>query len=96
MIIMLSPIYWDRELTVSKAGDALTINGEVFDFTPLADGSVLPQAAVNCEFIAADVKRVDGVLIVTLLLPLAADASEAARFPKDIVNPPDGVVELPQ
>lgn len=96
MIIKLSPIYWDRELTVSKSGDALTINGEVFDFSPLPDGSKLPQAAINCEFIVGDVTREGGALTVPLLMPHAADASEAARFPADIVNLPDGLLELPQ
>lgn len=96
MIIKLSPICWDRELSVSKAGDALTINGEAFDFSPLPDGNLLPQAAVNCEFIAGDVRREGGVLTVVLLMPHAVDAGEAARFPDDIVNPPDGVLELPQ
>ena len=96
MIIKLSPICWDRELSVSKAGDVLTINDEVFDFSPLPDGSLLPRAAVNCEFIVGDVRRLGGVLVVPLLMPHAAEASEAARFPQDIVNPPDGLLELPQ
>lgn len=96
MIIKLSPISWDRGLAVSKEGDVLTINGEVFDFTPLADGNVLPQAAINCDFIAGDVRRVDGALIVPILLPLSAGAGEAARFPDDIVDPADGMLELPQ
>ncbi|QDH84276.1 hypothetical protein Axy14_025 [Achromobacter phage vB_AxyS_19-32_Axy14] len=96
MIIKLSPICWDRELAVSKAGDALTINGEVFDFSQLPDGSLLPQAAINCEFIIGDVKRQDGVLTIPLLLPHAIDASEAARFPEDMINPADGLLELPQ
>lgn len=96
MIIKLSPICWDRELSVSKAGDVLTINDEVFDFSPLPDGSLLPQAAVNCEFIAGDVKREGGVLTVVLLMPHAVEAGEAARFPDDIVNPADGVLELPR
>lgn len=96
MIIKLKPIRWDAELSVSKAGDALTINGKIFDFSPLQDGQSLPYEAVDCEFVVGTITRQDGTLIVSLLAPHAADASEAARFPADIVNPPDGLVELPK
>ena len=66
------------------------------DFTALPDGATLPNDAIDCEWIAGDVERIDGVLHITLLLPHVHDASEAARFPEPIVNPNDGVVELPK
>ncbi|WP_288074432.1 hypothetical protein [Pseudomonas sp.] len=96
MIIKLSPQRRDDTLIVSKRGDILTINGECFDLRELPEGAVLPASAVDCEFVVGDVTRLNGDLILTLLLPYDQDAGAAARFPADIVNPPDGNVGLPQ
>jgi len=96
MKISLSPQRRDDTLVVSKAGDVLTINGVEFDFSVVPDGATLPAPAVNCPFIGGPVERVGGDLQLTLILPLAADASEAARFPQPIINPADGALELPQ
>ena len=80
---------------MSKQGDALTINGTIYDFSPLPDGATLPDDAVACEYIIGDVKRVDGELRLTLLLPIAWDAPHEACFPAPIINPPDGAIEIP-
>lgn len=95
MKINLSPQVRSDALEVLKAGDKLIINGEVFDFTPLAEGGVLPAAAVDCEFITGDVRRQGGELELTLLLPIAWDAPESCAFPQPILNPADGRVTLP-
>ncbi|MNJ51840.1 Caudovirales tail fiber assembly protein [compost metagenome] len=39
--------------------------------------------------------RINGDLVITLVLPHVADAPEFARFPVDIINPADGPVHLP-
>ena len=97
MHINLSPKRKDYPtLVVTKNGDTLSINGATFDFAPLPDGATLPAEAINCEFISGPVERIDGVLHITLLLPHGADASESARFPAPIINPPDGELELPK
>ena len=95
MIIKLSPQRRDDELSVSKRSDVLTINGERFDFRGIPEGAVLPASAVECDFVVGDVTRINGELIVTLTLPVGAEANYAARFPEDIVNPPDGNLRLP-
>ena len=95
MKITLSPQRRDDTLTITKQGDVLTINGIEYDFTQLPDGATLPKEAVECEWIVSDVNRVNGELEFTLLLPNTANASEAARFPQPIINPADGVLELP-
>lgn len=83
-------------LTITVYGNSLIdINGEKFDFSRLEDGQLLPLSAVECEFVAEDVKRIDGVLHIPLLLPIAADASDAARFPEPITVTESGPVELP-
>jgi hypothetical protein len=96
MIIKLSPQRRDDELVVTKRSDVLTINGERFDFREVPEGAVLPASAVDCEFVVGDITRLNGELIMTLLLPCGAEASAQANYPADIVNPPDGNVSLPQ
>ena len=96
MIIKLCPQRRDDELVLSKRSDVLTINGERFDFRGVPEGAVLPASAVDCEFVVGDVTRLDGELIITLLLPCGPEATESARFPFDIVSPPEGNVSLPQ
>ncbi|MFV3287064.1 hypothetical protein ACNFCI_23945, partial [Pseudomonas sp. NY15356] len=95
MIIKLSPVRSDLPLAVVKTGDQLEINGVSLDFSRLADGSTLPAEAVSSSFIVAPVERVNGDLVVTLMLPHATDAPESARFPIDIRDPADGRVPLP-
>lgn len=96
MHITLTPQRRDDTLTVIKSGDTLTINGTAYDFSVIPDGATLPKDAANCEWLASDVERIDGVLHLTLILPNSATASEAARFPAPIINPADGELELPQ
>ncbi|MGB5903821.1 MAG: hypothetical protein WBH00_13315 [Xanthobacteraceae bacterium] len=94
MRISFSPQRRDDALTVSKAGDALTINGDVVDLSAIPEGADLPATAIDCEWIVGTVHRVAGDLHVTLLLPHGPRAIEAVRFPADI-NPADGPIELP-
>lgn len=95
MQINLSPQLSDATLTVVKAGDVLTINGEAFDFSVIPEGATLPASAVACEFVTDEVTRTDGVLSVTLLLPHGSNPSPAVAFPAPLVNPPDGPLVLP-
>lgn len=83
-------------LKVSKRSDVLTVDGVRLDFRPVTEGATLPRSAIDSPWIAGDVTRVNGELIVTLAFPCRPDASEAALFPLDIVSPGDGNVELPQ
>lgn len=96
MHITLSPQRSDDALQISTAGDVLTLNGVALDFTQLPEGATLPRSAIVCDWIAGDVQRINGVLHVPLLLPIAADSGEAARFPEPITVTIDGPVELPQ
>ncbi|WP_244880963.1 tail fiber assembly protein [Pseudomonas taiwanensis] len=94
MIIKLSPVRSDAQLSVFKAGDTLEVNGVALDFSRLSDGATLPAEAVGCEFVAGPVERINGDLVLTLMLPHSADAPQAARFPVDLY-PADGQVQLP-
>jgi len=96
MHIILIPQRRDDTLMLSREGDVLIINEEAYDFSQVPDGATLPASAIDSEFIVHEVQRIDGVLYITIILPHGADASEAARFPAPIIDPPNGVVELPQ
>lgn len=95
MQLFFSPQRRDDALTISKSGDALTVNGVTYDFTPLPDGATLPREAVDCEWICGNVERVNGELIIPILLPHGPDASEAARFPEPMTVTSNGQVVLP-
>lgn len=96
MLIKLSPQFFlGAELAVSKLGDVLTVNGVALDFSRLADGATLPAPAVGSEWIAGDIERIAGNLVVMLRLPHGADAPEVVRFPSDISNLADGPISLP-
>ena len=96
MKLIFSPQRRDDILTLSKSGDALTVNGTVYDFSPLADGATLPREAIDCEWICGDVSRINGELEIPILLPHGPDASEAARFPEPLTVTIDGEVVLPE
>ena len=95
MHINLSPQRRDDALTLSRAGDVLTINGVPLDFSQLAEGDLLPREAVDHPLVASDVERIDGRITLTLILPHGMNASEAARFPQPIIDPPDGEIGVP-
>lgn len=96
MIIKFSPQRRDDFLQITKSGETLSINGMVLDFSSVVEGEPLPAEDIACEWIAGAVERVDGQLIVAIIIPLDADASEAARFPVPLENPPDGFIVFPE
>ena len=95
MKINLSPQVRDGTLIVSKSGDALIVNGETFDFSQLTEGSTLPADAIDSEYFVGDVKRENGDIELTLLLPIGVNATEAQRYPESITVTLDGAVMLP-
>ena len=96
MHITLIPQRRDASLEVSKKGDTLTINGVAFDFSAIPDGATLPASAVDCEYITGNIERINGVLQISLILPHGHNPSQAVAFPAPIINPADGVLELPK
>jgi hypothetical protein len=93
--IELCPQRREDPLDVTRTGDALTINGHVFDFSELPDGATIPASEVPCEWIAGPVERIAGSVRLTLILPHGPSPSRAVAFPVAIVDPPDGPVALP-
>lgn len=97
MQITWSPMRSDQTLSLSKSGDVLTVNGEVYDLTVIEEGDVLPRNAVVGElevFLASEITRVAGVLHLTLRVPHGPDAGPGARSISSITAN-DGVIDLP-
>lgn len=95
MHIRFSPMRSDGGLSLSKTGDSLTINGEVFDFSALPEGGILPRDAVACPWLVSDVTRQSGEIHLSLILPVGAVAPEQSRFPTPLDVTADGPVPLP-
>lgn len=95
MRISFCPVRTDGTLTVTKAGDKLTVNRRVFDFSVVPDGATLPADAIDSEWFAGPVERIDGVLHVALILPHGPDAPDDIRFPQPLKNVQDGIVPIP-
>lgn len=95
MKIILSPQRSDDVLAVSKAGEKLFINGDVFDFSAVANDAYDENWVSPSKFIAAQPRRITGELQIVLVLPYGENAGDDVKFPAPIVNPPDGALTLP-
>jgi len=96
MKVKLSPTTSDEILSVVKAGQTLTVNGELFNFIPMNDGDTLPSSAISSKWFYGDVDKEDGELILTIFLPNPWNYSLEQAFPIDLVNVPDGPIVFPQ
>lgn len=95
MQITLSPARRATPLTLIRTGDALMLNGELFDFTPLPEGATLPPEATGSDWFAGPVERVGGTLHLTLVLPHGANAPQDTLFPVPLTLTGNGPVTLP-
>jgi hypothetical protein len=95
MKLTFNPIRSNEQLELAKTGDTLTINGADFDLSGIPEGATLPRKAVDCDWLASDIERTDGVLCLTLMLPHGANAPHETLFPIPIQIGADGPVELP-
>lgn len=95
MKINLTPQRREDTLEVIKQGNILVVNGETFDFSPMADGDTLPATAINSIWFLNKVERIGGELELTLLLPNPWNYSQEQAFPVPLVDVPDGPVLFP-
>lgn len=97
MRISFSPMRRDDALTLEKSsGERLRINGELFNFNPLAEGDTVPAGAIPCDWIVGPVERVGGEVCLTVILPHGPNPSPAVAFPEPITVIEDGPVAIPQ
>lgn len=96
MRISFSPQRRDDVLMLERtAPDRLRINGELYNFGPLADGDTVPAGEIPCEWIVGPVERVDGEIHLTVILPHGPNPSQEVAFPEPINVTEDGPVMLP-
>lgn len=81
-------------LTVSVKGFAITVNGEVFDFSPLQDGDTLNSFAIDSDYFVGDTTVTGADLNVTLAMPYRYTDDESITFPK-AVSVRSGKVKVP-
>jgi hypothetical protein len=96
MIIKLVPQIRNDTLQVTKVGNTLVVNGEIFDFSLMTEGATLPRSAIRAEWFVGDVDMEQGELVLTMLLPIPWNYSPEQALPSDLVDVPDGAVALPQ
>lgn len=94
MKIILSPFrpLEDAAFELSKVGDVITINGIALDFGPLADGAMLEPDAIDSAFIAGPVRRIDGELHLSILVPTPAKPTPEQANPAPLIDTADGVL----
>lgn len=95
MKIFLSPQRRDDTLSVVRRGDLLIVNDEPFDFPAVEEGDILPRSAIESDWFAGDVTRVNGELELTLILPNPANFSQAQAFPVPLTITKMGQLSCP-
>ncbi|RHZ91157.1 hypothetical protein D1114_21030 [Cereibacter sphaeroides] len=95
MHITFTPQRRADQLTLARAGDTLTLNGETLDLSGIPDGATLPREAVGSDWLASDIERIDGGLHLTLILPHGPDAGAATLFPDPVNADADGPISVP-
>lgn len=96
MRISFSPVEGMPAAAISVDGDVITINGTPYDFSALLEGEIVPMASLAEPLIVSDATRTDGVIVLTVILGNAPEASEAARYPDVLVVTEAGDVTLPE
>jgi len=98
MILTFSPQIRSETLALEKKGDTLSINGVDIDFSPLLPGYKLPfgECQTASPLLLGAERSTEGDLSVQVLLPISANATEAAKYPQPIINPADGEIEVPK
>jgi hypothetical protein len=95
MRLIFHPVRSDAALDLRRRGDALEVNGTLFDFAALPEGAELPPEAMASPVFCGPVRRVDGGIEVNLLLPHGAGAGVVCRHPAPLDLTGDGPVNLP-
>ena len=94
MQLICHPIRRNNRPTLTRTGDVLVVNEQVFDFTDLPEGEKLQDVDIGSEWLL-DVSRENNELRVNLLLAHGPDAPVETLFPDPIETAEDGPVPLP-
>lgn len=85
MRLTLSPMRRDDTLVLSRAGDTLTLNGQVMDLSGATPSTPLPCDSLDCPWIVSDVTRVEGQICLSIILPHGPAAAPGVLYPEPIV-----------
>ncbi|MGK4476339.1 hypothetical protein [Aeromonas molluscorum] len=99
MKLKFIPIRKDDHLRAFVNGDVLILNGVSLDFSPLTDGGTLPAFAVNSEWIASGITRINGEVHLSIFIPHGANAPQETRYPlhfEQYCQVLDGEVPIPE
>ena len=96
MIIKFSPQIGAGQCSLSKQGETITVDGETFDFSGIAEGDYMDIDDIGCPFIVNHVRRIDGQVIVKVRFGIGQNASANQTFPEDLIDPPDGAILFPE
>lgn len=94
MKINLSPSRRDETLSLTVAGEVLTLNGVDLDLSGVGEGVVMSPEDINCPWVTS-ATRTGGELELTLILPHGASAPHETLWPAPLTITADGPVELP-
>lgn len=83
MDLKFTPCRMEERLIASVSGDTITLNGVVFDLSPLTEGDLLPVQAIGSPWFASDIERVGGVIRFTLRIPHGVDTPRETLFPEN-------------
>lgn len=95
MIIYFSPQRSNATLVLEKQNNSLIINNVSYDFTQLPNGGTLLCEAIDCDYICDDVKNIDNVLHIHVILPHGPNPNNAIAFPEPILVENNGIITLP-
>ncbi|MDQ0979423.1 hypothetical protein PUP72_06910 [Pseudomonas synxantha] len=98
IIIKLFAVLMDGELTASLEGELLTVGEDVLDLSLIPDGYQVKSSDVECKWLApmSVIERNNGVLSLTLKLPVSADSPEFMRNPEPLAVTREGPVSIPR
>ncbi|MFQ6350941.1 hypothetical protein ACQRBV_03115 [Pseudomonas sp. R11F] len=98
IIINLFAVLMDGELTASLKGELLTVGEDVLDLSLIPEGYQVKASDIECDWLApmSVIERSNGVLSLTLKLPVSGDSPESMRHPEPLAVTRDGPVSIPK
>lgn len=101
MRITWSPQFGASAVAYECAGETLIVSigdeePEVFDFSALDEGEALAHDEIDCDYIVGRVRRIDGVIHLTLICPYIAASGTHVESPSPLDVTSDGPIPLPE
>jgi hypothetical protein len=92
MIIKFSPQVAIKKLTIIKAGDVLSLNGDVLDLSEFPVDSFIDCEDIDNDYVIKVESDLLGEITATIIWPYSDINSQREAYPNDLINPNDGVI----